>query len=146
MTAYAFSLPVRVYYQDTDAGGVVFHANYLSFLERARTEWLRHLGFDLREMAERHDVLFIVREANVRYRRPALLDDLLDVTVKVERLGRAQFTLGQDVLRSQEELVCASINVACVSCGSFKPLRLPQRLYASLATVLEHEDQPKEQV
>jgi acyl-CoA thioester hydrolase len=128
-----FTLPVRVYYQDTDAGGVVFHARYLHFLERARTEWLREMGFDLRDLLRAGDLSFIVRRADVRYLRPAVLDDRLEVTVAVERLGGAQFSLGQDVLRVGECLVRASINMACVSATSFKPLRLPESLQASLA-------------
>lgn len=126
--APVFSLPVRVYYQDTDAGGVVFHGTYLNYFERARTEWLRRLGFDLRRMAERDGLLFIVRELRAAYARPAQLDDLLGVTVGVEQIGRAQFTLGQNVLRGEEVLVQASVNLACVSSVGFKPVRVPEAL------------------
>jgi acyl-CoA thioester hydrolase len=125
------SLPVRVYYQDTDAGGVVFHANYLSYFERARTEWLRCLGFDIGVMA-REGVLFIVREVRVSYARPALLDDELTITVGVEHLGRAQFTLDQRALRDGEMLARGSVNLACVSAGDFKPLRIPDSLRVAL--------------
>ncbi len=124
----AFRLPVRVYYQDTDAGGVVFHATYLDYFERARTEWLRDLGFDIGVLAQRDGVLFIVREFRVAYARPAQLDELLEVTVGVEHIGRAQFTLAQQVLRSGEVLVRASVNLACVSSGSFRPVRVPETL------------------
>jgi acyl-CoA thioester hydrolase len=124
----AFALPVRVYYQDTDAGGVVFHGAYLDYFERARTEWLRRLGFHPPALAERERVLFIVRELRVSYARPAVLDDLLCVTVGVEHLGRAQFTLTQQVLRDMERLVWASVNLACVEPATLKPARLPERL------------------
>ena len=134
----AFVLSVRVYYQDTDAGGVVFHARYLDFFERARTEWLRAMGFDLREMAATQDILFIVRRADVRYLRPAVLDDALDVTVALEQLGGAQFSLRQEVRREGKSLVGASINVACVSRLSFKPLRLPDPLRRCLASRARH--------
>lgn len=127
----AFRLPVRVYYQDTDAGGVVFHGAYLHYFERARTEWLRALGFDIAELAAR-GVLFIVRELRVGYSRPALLDDLLSVSVAVEHLGRAQFTLLQETLRGDETLVQASVNLACVASGSFKPVRVPDALHVAL--------------
>jgi acyl-CoA thioester hydrolase len=127
-----FRLPVRVYYQDTDAGGVVFHGTYLDYFERARTEWLRDLGFDIRALAERERLLFIVRELRVSYARPAVLDDLLTVTVGVERLGRAQFTLAQRALRGEEELAHASVNLACVASGSFKPVRVPEALLARI--------------
>jgi acyl-CoA thioester hydrolase len=124
----AFRLPVRVYYQDTDAGGVVFHATYLNYFERARTEWLRDLGFDIGVLAQRQSVMFIVRELRMAYARPAQLDDLLDITVGVEHVGRAQFTLAQQVLRSGEALVRGSVNLACVASGSFRPVRVPEAL------------------
>jgi len=132
--AALFSLPVRVYYQDTDAGGVVFHGTYLDYFERARTEWLRRLGFDLRRMAEHDGVLFIVREVRVAYARPALLDDLLRVTVGVEHIGRAQFTLGQQVLRGEELLVEASVNLACVDSVGRRPVRVPESLLDTLGS------------
>jgi acyl-CoA thioester hydrolase len=128
----AFALPVRVYYQDTDAGGVVFHGGYLSFFERARTEWLRQLGFDVRQLAENEGVLFIVRELHVNYLRPALVDDLLTVTAAIQNLGRAQFTLEQRVLRGVDPLVHGLVNLACVSLQGLKPARVPPRVYAAL--------------
>ena len=127
-----FSLPVRVYYRDTDAGGVVYHGAYLDYFERARTEWLRRLGFDVRRLAEQDGTLFIVRELHATYARPALLDDLVSVTVAVEHLGRAQFTLRQQVLRGDEVLVEASVNLACVSSAGFKPVRVPDGLRETL--------------
>jgi len=127
-----FALPVRVYYQDTDAGGVVFHGGYLSFFERARTEWLRQLGFDVRQLAEHDGVLFIVRELRVNYLRPAQIDDLLTVTAAIQNLGRAQFTLEQRVLREADLLVQGSVNLACVSARGLKPARVPTRVYAAL--------------
>jgi len=127
-----FSLPVRVYYQDTDAGGVVFHGGYLNFFERARTEWLRQLGFDVRQLAEHEGVLFIVRELRMSYLRPAQVDDMLTVTATVENLGRAQFTLDQRVLRGADLLVQGSVNLACVSVRGLKPSRVPPRVYSAL--------------
>ena len=127
-----FSLPVRVYYQDTDAGGVVFHGKYLNFFERARTEWLRQLGFDVRQLAEHQGVLFIVRELRVNYLRPAQVDDMLTVTAALDNLGRAQFTLDQRVLRGADLLVQGSVNLACVSVEGLKPARVPPQVYAAL--------------
>jgi acyl-CoA thioester hydrolase len=138
----AFTLPLRVYYQDTDAGGVVYHGRYLDFFERARTEWLRGLGFDIRRMADDDGVLFIVRDLRVTYLRPAVLDDLLGIAVAVEHLGRAQFTLFQRALRAQEVLAEASINLACVADGSFRPLRLPDALRARLQPTLPQTEEP----
>jgi acyl-CoA thioester hydrolase len=134
----AFSLALRVYYQDTDSGGVVFHANYLYFFERARTEWLRHLGFDVRELAERDGVLFIVREVRMNYLRPAQVDDLLIATVELAHLGRAQFTLAQLVLRGGDVLVQGTVNLACVTVDGLKPARVPQRVHAALEASLGH--------
>jgi acyl-CoA thioester hydrolase len=110
-----FALPMRVYYQDTDAGGVVFHACYVNFLERARTEWLRHIGYSVRDLAHQANMLFIVRELHVRYLKPAVLDDELTVTAAVEHLGFVSLTLEQQVLRGAELLVLASVNLACVA-------------------------------
>jgi acyl-CoA thioester hydrolase len=132
-TPAVYSMPVRVYYQDTDAGGVMFHANYLHFFERARTEWLRQLGFDVRGLAETHGLLFIVRELRMNFLRPALVDDLLAVTAVIDNLGRAQFTLGQCVLRGKELLVQGSVNLACVTVHGLGPVGLPPDVY----TVLE---------
>jgi acyl-CoA thioester hydrolase len=128
----AFSLPLRVYYQDTDSGGVVFHANYLHFFERARTEWLRALGFDVRQLAVKDGLMFIVREVRVNYLRPAQVDDLLTVTAALHDMGRAQFTLGQTVLRGEEVLVQGTVNLACVSTEGLKPIRVPPHVYAAL--------------
>jgi len=129
----AFAMPVRVYYQDTDAAGVVFHATYLDFMERARVEWLRSQGFEPKELARRFRLLFIVRHLDVTYMKPALLDDLVHVTAAVQKLGRAQVTLVQEVLRDREVLVRASVNLACVATGSLKPTPVPEEVLASFA-------------
>ena len=137
----AFTMPVRVYYQDTDAAGVVFHATYLDFMERARVEWLRSQGFEPQELARRFRLVFIVRHLDVAYVKPAVLDDLLAVTAAVQKLGRAQLTLVQEVLRGREALVRASVNLACVATGSLKPMPVPDEVLASFAdeTVLPVE-------
>ena len=129
----AFTMPVRVYYQDTDAAGVVFHATYLDFMERARVEWLRSQGFEPQELARRFRLVFIVRHLEVAYVKPAVLDDLLVVTAAVQKLGRAQLTLVQEVLRGREALVRASVNLACVATGSLKPMPVPEEVLASFA-------------
>jgi acyl-CoA thioester hydrolase len=129
----AFGIPVRVYYQDTDAAGVVFHANYLDFMERARVEWLRVQGFEPQELARRFRLIFIVRRLDIAYMKPAVLDDLVTVTAAVQKLGRAQVTLVQEVMRGNEALVRASVNLACVATGSLKPMPVPDQVLASLA-------------
>jgi acyl-CoA thioester hydrolase len=124
---------VRVYFQDTDAGGVVFHATYLDFLERARVEWMRAKGFDQTELARRFKLVFMVRQLEIAYVKPALLDDLVTVTADIGKMGRAQLTFLQEVRRGGETLLRASVNVACVATADFKPMAIPGELLASLA-------------
>ncbi|MCW5620737.1 MAG: tol-pal system-associated acyl-CoA thioesterase [Burkholderiales bacterium] len=140
-----FAIDLRVYYQDTDAGAVVYHATYLNFFERARTEWLRHLGFDL-PRAAREGCLFIVRRMQLRFVRPAMLDDLVRVSVALEHLGRAQMTLQQRVTRATDELVEASVNLACVDPRSFRPVALPGALRACLSPYIRTVSEQEEQV
>ncbi|HQV88210.1 MAG TPA: tol-pal system-associated acyl-CoA thioesterase [Nitrosomonas sp.] len=120
-----YSLPVRVYYQDTDAGGVVYHSTYLNFMERARYEWLRELGFNANALIEIHQVLFMVRSLEIEYFKPAVLDDLLQVTVAVTDMGRSRITLSQEILRNQIKLVNATIHVVCVGTERLKPVSIP---------------------
>jgi len=121
----SFSWPVRVYYEDTDSGGVVYYANYLKFLERARTEWLRARGFELTELLRSHGVVFVVRAISLDYIKPAMFNDLLDVTVDLEESGSSQMVLTQSVRRGHALLVEARVRLACVNSASFKPARLP---------------------
>lgn len=123
-----FSLPVRVYYQDTDAGGVVYHATHLHFLERARYEWLRELGFTANSLIENHDALFMIRSLEIEYSKPATLDNLLSVTVKVTHVGRSRITLFQEILLENIKLVSATIHVVCVGVATLKPVSLPMPL------------------
>ena len=121
----AFSHPVRVYYQDTDTGGVVYHASYLNFMERARYEWLREIGFGVDLLIQEHKTIFLVRSLNIEYFKPAVLDDLLQITVEVVDMNRSRITLFQQVMRDQVNLVSATIHVVCVSVESLKPIRIP---------------------
>ena len=125
---HIFSHPVRIYYQDTDTGGVVYHANYLNFMERARYEWLREMGFSVDTLIRSHKTVFMVRSLNIEYFKPALLDDLLHVTVQVTETGRSRITLFQQVLRDQVMLVSAIIHVVCVSMENLKPVSIPMPL------------------
>jgi acyl-CoA thioester hydrolase len=121
-----------VYYQDTDAGGVVFHAAYLDFLERARMDWLRARGFDSKHLLGRHKLFFIVRKVELNYLKPALLDDLLIVSAALEKFGQAQLTFEQQVRRDGETLLRGRVNIACVAAGSLKPTPFPEEIRASL--------------
>ncbi len=116
---------LRVYWEDTDAGGVVFYANYLKFFERARTEWLRALGVGQQRLREDTGAIFIVADTAVRYRRPARLDDLIDVTVAVREAGRASMALAQQAWRADELLAEGEIRIGCVDAGTFRPMRIP---------------------
>lgn len=119
----AYELGLRVYYEDTDAGGIVYYANYLKFMERARTEWLRTLGIGQESL--RHDgVVFVVTEANSRFRKPARLDDELRILASVERLSRTRLVFAQQVKRGDELLVEGEVTVACMSLAG-KPCAIP---------------------
>ena len=123
--AAQFTWQQRVYYQHTDASGVVFHANYLCFMENARTELLQSLGFDLGKLLREDGVCFVVHTASINYRRPALLNDLLTVTAHVAEPRRARLVFEQKVLRGDELLVEAGITIACVDAQSHKPIPVP---------------------
>ena len=122
---FAFAFPQRVYFEDTDAGGVVYHARYIHFMERARTEWLRYLGFNNGELNRRYKMLWVVSEITINYVKPAKLDDALEVTVAIETLGRVRCSFRQEVRRGEETLVKARVTVACVAADSFKPIEIP---------------------
>ena len=126
--AAAFSWPVRVYYQHTDAGGMVFHGKFLDFMEAARSEFLQAHGFDLGELARRDHVIFVVHTLQITYHRPALLNDMLGVTVAVTRTGRARLVLKQQVRRNDELLVDAELTLACVNAEKHQLIPLPQAL------------------
>ncbi|MGH8215992.1 MAG: tol-pal system-associated acyl-CoA thioesterase [Rhodanobacteraceae bacterium] len=123
----AFSWRIRVYWEDTDAGGVVYHAGYLRFLERARSEWMRSAGLGQDAIRNSHGVLFVVRELGIAYDKPARLDDELDATVRVERLRAASMDIAQGVLRVADgvTLARARVRVACIDAGTFTPVRIP---------------------
>lgn len=120
----ACELKIRVYYEDTDAGGVVYYANYLKYLERARTEWLRTLGVDQTALATTERRLFVVRNVEIQYRRPARLDDELTIHTHVEHWGRASIRFGQRALRGDELLCQAVVTVCCVEADNFRPVDL----------------------
>lgn len=122
---FTFDFPQRVYFEDTDAGGVVYHAQYVKFLERARTEWLRYLGFTNSELERKYKMLFIVSEIAVEFVKPARLDDSINISVGIENLGRVRLTFHQEIRRGEEVLVKARVSVATVATESFKPIEIP---------------------
>lgn len=123
--------PLRVYYEDTDAGGIVYHANYLKFCERARSEWVRGLGIDQRALKASLGLIIVVRRMEVDFLRPALYDDALTVTTQLRTLGGARIELDQSVLRGIETLFTAAVTLVCVGPDG-RALRLPDDLRAAL--------------
>ncbi len=132
----SFELPIRVYWEDTDAGGIVFYANYLKFFERARTEWLRACGVGQQVLREQTGGMFVVSETAVRYHRPARLDDELLVTARLQESGRASMTIAQQAWRKTggaPELLCeGSIRIGWVNAASMKPERIPRTVLETL--------------
>ena len=132
-----FRWPVRIYYEDTDAGGVVFYANYLKFFERARTEWLRARSIHQHDLLQSHGVVFVVKRCSIDYHAPARLDDELDLTVMVEKLGRASVQFLQQAWRQNGDsrLLCtAQVKVVCVDGASFRPCPIPENVWQSITT------------
>lgn len=123
-----FGISLRVYYQDTDAGGIVFHAQYLAFMERARSELLNAVGIDLQRFVEEHGVLFVVHELAMRFRRPARINEVLFVTAEVVRIGAASLSFRQRVQRGEELLVEGDVNLALVDRVRSRPVRVPEEL------------------
>lgn len=128
-TPLSFSrLDIRVYYEDTDAGGVMYYANYLKFFERGRTEWLRRLGVDQSTMAEQEKRIFVVKNVEIQYRKPARLDDLIAIHSTITRVGPASVNFRQSALRDTELLCESGIQVCCVDAQSFRPAAFSNQL------------------
>jgi acyl-CoA thioester hydrolase len=134
-----FVWPVRVYYEDTDTAGVVYYANYLKFMERARTEWLRSFGFEQDVLIRDEKLVFAVRSIAVDYRRPALFNDALEVTASIKQFGKASIDFEQSVIRNtqdQEELLASGkIKLACLDSESLRPKPLPSPIAEVLLSV-----------
>jgi acyl-CoA thioester hydrolase len=129
-----FSFPIRVYWEDTDAGGVVYHASYLRFLERARTEWLRAQGIGQQRLRESDDLVMAVREMRIDFLKPARLDDALAATMVLCERRRASFLVAQELLRDNECLLRAQVRIACLHASDFRPRALPDWLARADAT------------
>lgn len=127
-----FRWPLRVYWEDTDAGGVVFYANYLKFFERARTEWLRAKGFSQEAMRLNDGALFVVTDTTMRYRQPARLDDQITVTVRLTEPGRASLVLDQQAWRDTTLLSEGRIRIGCVDAQTLRPRRIPSSILDSI--------------
>ena len=133
----AFSWPARVYWEDTDAGGVVYHARYLAFMERARSEWMRALGWDQGVLRDRDDQVFVVRAMDIDFRAPARLDDQLQVSVRLLECRGASFSVGQRIERDGALLVEARVRIAALRASDFRPRPIPDALLTELKSLLE---------
>ena len=149
----SFALPIRVYWEDTDAGGIVFYANYLKFMERARTEWLRSLGIAQRQLREDTGGIFVVSETQLKYHRPARLDDELLVTAELRQIGSASLIIAQRVLSKSEQsatdvaagpaLLCeGTIRIGWVDAASLRPARIPRQVSGTLEHFAGSMSQP----
>ncbi|PID45943.1 MAG: tol-pal system-associated acyl-CoA thioesterase [Proteobacteria bacterium] len=134
-----FEFPVRVYYEDTDAGGVVYHSNYLNFFERCRTEWLRELGYEQDTLRANDGIVFVVRSVDIAYLKPALFNQQLMITAEVTSLGGSSLAVAQTALHDRgsgdvEVLVRGNVGLVCVDVNRFKPTRIPEAIRKSLNT------------
>lgn len=127
-----FDWSIRIYYEDTDAGGIVFYANYLKFFERARTEWLRACGIDQHALAQHDGALFVVKSAAIDYHAPARLDDVLNLILSIERLGKASVQFAQQAWRGDVLLCSAQVKVGCVDAASLRPRPVPPAAAAKM--------------
>jgi acyl-CoA thioester hydrolase len=126
-----FTWTVRVYYEDTDTGGIVYYANYLKFFERARTEWLRAAGFEQRRLSEEFGLQFVVIRIDCEYRQPARLDDLLEIDLRVARTGRVSIVFEQNARRADTVLATARVKAGCIDARRFVPTPMPEPLVAA---------------
>ena len=138
-----FSWPIRVYYEDTDSGGVVYHSNYLNFMERARTEWLRHLGFEQTFLKDTLNVIFVVHSMQIAFKKPAKFNDMLTITSESHKVGRSslqflqKISVNQPVLGQRNVLVEAEVKLACVNALTFKPVGIPQQIKSAIKLTME---------
>lgn len=123
-----FSAQYRIYYEDTDAGGVVYYANYLKFFERARTDFLRHLQISQSDLAQKENLVFVVRRCEIDYLTPARLDDLIEVSVEIKEMRTASIVMFQKITKSGKILARLNVEIVCVSADEFKPNKIPQNI------------------
>lgn len=127
-----FNWQVRVYYEDTDSGGVVYHSNYLKYMERARTEWLRHLGFEQTDLKDALNTLFVVHSMQIQFKSPAKFNDLLTVSSELTKIGHGSLVFLQKINQGTQVLIEANVKIACVDALTFKPSKIPNQLKLKL--------------
>ena len=122
------TIPIRIYYEDTDAGGVVYHARYINFGERGRAEFLRNLGYESSKIVEEHGLCFVVRHLEADYFKPATLDDLLEMKTSVSEIKNSSFMVRHEFFKGDEKIVTLNVTLVCVSANDIKPVRMPDDL------------------
>ena len=130
-----FSLPIRIYFEDTDSGGVVYHSNYLKFMERARTEWLSAVGIDQRHLKQDNHIMFVVHRIDIQYKLPARFNDRLIVNSELKDIGSSKIEFRQMIYRENEMLIDASVDVACIDSEKFKPVRIPPTIKQAMESL-----------
>ena len=122
----SFKWRVRIYFEDTDSGGVVYHSNYLKFMERARTEWLRSLHLNQAELKKKDKIMFVVAKVNIDYKKAARFNDELDIVTSVDNIGASKVDLTQNIMKNSDLYTSAKVNIACIHSETFKPQRIPK--------------------
>jgi len=130
-----FSLPVSIYFEDTDSGGMVYHANYLKFMERARTEWLRSLGINQHHLKYREHIMFVVHRIDIEYKLPAHFNDALVVKSELLEIGSSKIEFRQMIYRDEEMLIDAHVDIACIDSEKFKPVRIPSTVKQTMESL-----------
>ncbi len=130
-----FSLPIRIYFEDTDSGGVVYHSNYLKFMERARTEWLRSIGIDQRHLKHEELIMFVVHRIDIQYKLPARFNDDLVVKSELIEIGSSKIEFRQMIYRDEEILIDAHVDIACIDSKKFKPVRIPSAVKQTMESL-----------
>ncbi|MBT3917720.1 MAG: tol-pal system-associated acyl-CoA thioesterase [Nitrosomonadales bacterium] len=123
---FSFKWPVRIYFEDTDSGGVVYHSNYLKFMERARTEWLRSLNLNQSTLKKKDKIMFVVAKVDINYKKAARFNDELDVVTTVDNIGASKVNLTQNIMKNSELYTSAKVSIACIHTDTFKPQRIPK--------------------
>lgn len=134
-----FNWPVRVYYEDSDAGGVVYHSNYLNFMERARTEWLRHLGFEQPQLRAALGVIIVVHSMHIAFKAPAYFNDMLQIACSITKVGRGSLEMHQTITRGDNVLIEAGVKLAFVDADSFKPVAIPADVKSAMHSKIFYE-------
>jgi acyl-CoA thioester hydrolase len=130
-----FKWSVRIYFEDTDSGGVVYHSNYLKFMERARTEWLRSLNLNQADLKKKDKIMFVVTKVNIDYKKAAQFNDALDIETSVDNIGASKVDLTQNIMKNSELYTSAKVSIACIHSETFKPQRIPKLIKQQMETL-----------